>query len=282
MKLSVRSIFSVLLLSAQILSAGAAPPGLAPGRTMAAVFTPDVPASRMTQDASQAADDAAANKDEETLHDGSPLIALTFDDGPSTKITNRILDLLEIYGGKATFFVIGESIEKHGEVMVRAYSMGCEIGNHTYSHKNLTRLSMDGIRAEISKADDAILDLLLEDPKYMRVPECHYNHAVKAAVRMPIILWSIDTGDWRFGVRRGANTKHNRRTIVENVLNKAQDGDIVLLHDIYSFTADLCEELIPELCEAGFKLVTVSELFSAKGIEPESGKIYRNAKKADP
>ncbi|MCL2508129.1 MAG: polysaccharide deacetylase family protein [Oscillospiraceae bacterium] len=276
MRLTVRSILSFLLLFS--------------------VTAPYVPASQMTRDASEPATRAvsceedtlspggraAKDKDEKKLHDSSPLIALTFDDGPSTKFTNRILDLLEINGGKATFFVLGVNIEKHAEVMVRAYSMGCEIGNHTYSHRNLTKLSGDEIREELSKTDDLILELLLEDPKYMRVPACHYNHAVKAAVKMPIILWSIDTGDWRFGVKRGANTKQNRRRIVDNVLNKAQDGDIILMHDIYSFTADLCEELIPELRAAGFKLVTVSELFSQKGIEPKSGNVYYKAKNVDP
>jgi len=259
-----------------------------------AFFAVSVSASCVTQDASQpeyravlfrgrtAKTGGTADDKGEKLQDGSPLIALTFDDGPSTRYTNRILDMLEIDGGRATFFVIGASIEKHAEAMVRAYSMGCEIGNHTFTHANLTRLSSCSINNEISKADDAIFNYLLEEPRYVRPPEGGCNHAVIAAVNKPIILWSIDTGDWRFGVTKYGNTKQNRRKVIENVMREVQDGDIILMHDLYEFTADLCEELIPELRRAGYQLVTLSELFDAFGIKPENGTVYHKANRAAP
>lgn len=258
----------------------------------------EVPASHMTNDASHTVAHCSGisatsiiSTDKNSLtnktsssnkktQNSSPLIALTFDDGPSNRITDRILDILEENNSRATFFVIGTNIEKNSEVLVRAYSLGCEIGNHTYSHKNLTKLSKSDIDSEISSTNDAIFDFLLEDPKYLRVPACFYNKAVKAYVKMPIVLWSIDTHDWRYGLNKNKNTEANQQKIINEVLNKAKDGDIILMHDIYSITADACEVIIPKLCEMGFKLVTVSELFNAKGIKPENGNIYYKAVKS--
>ena len=205
---------------------------------------------------------------------GHPVIALTFDDGPRPSTTNRILDILEENGARATFFVIGKSAEAYPETVRRAKSIGCEIGNHTYDHKNLTCLSASGILEQLNDADEIIYDILSEFPRFLRVPGCNYNRVIKETVDMPIVLWSIDTRDWEYGRR---NTAANRKRVVGKVLDKVKDGDIVLMHDIYALSADCCETIIPKLCEAGFKLVTVSELFSAKGVEPENGHIYYKA-----
>lgn len=270
------------------------------------VFTAEASASQMSIDASHTADSfrhdynivqcsgiSAADKNavksgkksysknlsEKSKQNSSPLIALTFDDGPALRNTGRILDVLEENDSKATFFMIGCNIKKNPDVMMRAYSMGCEIGNHTYSHTSLTKLSVDDIKNEISMTNDVIFDYLLADPRFMRVPACQYNKNTKSAINMPIILWSIDTRDWRYGSSKSLNTKSNRQKIIDEVLSKAKDGDIILMHDIYTVTADSCEILIPELCRMGFKLVTLSELFDAKAIEPGNGKIYYSAKK---
>jgi len=211
--------------------------------------------------------------DKSTRND-PPVIALTFDDGPRPSITNRILDVLEDYGARATFFVIGKNAEAYPDTVIRAKSIGCEIGNHTYDHKNLTCMNESGIEKQLNFADEVIYDILSEFPRLLRVPGCNYNRVIKDTVDMPIVLWSIDTRDWEYGLR---NTAFNRQRVIDKVLEKVKDGDIVLMHDIYALSAECCETIIPKLCDAGFELVTVSELFNVKGVEPENGHIYYKA-----
>lgn len=153
-------------------------------------------------------------------------------------------------------------------------AIGCEIGNHTYDHKNLTRLSASGILKQLNDADEVIYDILSEFPHYLRVPGCNYNRVIKQTADTPVVLRSTDTRDWEHGRR---NTAANRKRVIDKVIGKAKDGDIVLMHDVYTLTADCRAIIIPKLCEDGFKLVTVSELFSAKGVEPENGHIYHKA-----
>lgn len=207
----------------------------------------------------------------------SPILALTFDDGPSTKSTERILDTLEANGAKATFFVIGRNIAGHTDTLVRAYRMGCEIGNHTYDHKKLCDLSADGIARQLEKTDEAIEGILGFRPTLVRAPCGRCGNATKAVDR-PIILWSVDTEDWDYACNKGGNTAQNRETIIRSVTEHARDGDIILMHDIYSLTADCCAEIIPALCQKGFRLVTVSELMAQKGISMKAGTIYHNGR----
>ncbi len=219
---------------------------------------------------------AQNKKSEQDTGNNSPMIALTFDDGPSAVNTPRILDILEENSVAATFFIIGRCAADNPEIIKRASSIGCEIGNHTYDHKNLTSLSKSEIRNQLDLASGVIEDILSVTPRFMRVPACHYNRAVKETSDMPIILWSVDTRDWSYGYRKSGNTPANRQKVIDEVM-KAKDGDIVIMHDIYALTADCCEVIVPELCKKGYRLVTVSELLDAKGIEPENGHIYFKA-----
>lgn len=207
----------------------------------------------------------------------APILALTFDDGPSTQSTERILDTLEANGAKATFFVIGRNIAGHSNTLVRAHKMGCEIGNHTYDHKTLCDLSAEGIARQLEKTDEAIEGILGFRPSLVRAPCGRCGNAVNAVDR-PIILWSVDTEDWNFACNKGGNTAQNREQIIRSVTEHARDGDIILMHDIYSITADCCAEIIPTLCEKGFRLVTVSELMAQKGIALKRGTIYHNGR----
>lgn len=214
--------------------------------------------------------DAAAND--------SPMLALTFDDGPSAKYTGRILDVLEANGAKATFFVIGRNIAPCADVLVRARKMGCEIGNHTYDHKKLSDLSGEGIARQLEKTDEAIEGILGIRPSLVRAPCGRCSAYVASCLDRPIILWSIDTRDWEYACSRRGGTPQNRDKIVRNVLEHARDGDIILMHDIYSLTADCVSQIVPKLCEMGFRLVTVSEMMESRRIELQGGTIYHNGR----
>ena len=196
------------------------------------------------------------------------LVALTFDDGPS-KYTNRILDCLAKYNAKATFFVVGNSVSSYPDVVKRAYSMGMEIGNHTMTHPNLKTLSADGVSRELNNAANKVSALTGIKPKLLRPPYGNYNSTVSSVAGMPLILWSIDTLDWK--------TRNADKT-VSCVLNEVKDGSIILMHDLYEPTASAAERIIPELVNRGYKLVTVSELAKAKGYTLTNGKAYSSFK----
>lgn len=197
------------------------------------------------------------------------LVCFTFDDGPYAPVTNRILDTLERYNGKATFFVVGDRAKTYEKQIKRAHDMGCEIGTHTYSHTNLTKLSVPQMQEEIKKSCDVISSITGEEVKILRPPEGATNDTVKANVGMPMVLWSVDSMDWSY---RNAVKDYN--SVMENVF----DGSIVLMHDLYPATAEAVARLIPQLAAEGYKFVTFSELMEIRGIEVKPGEKYFSAK----
>ncbi len=208
------------------------------------------------------------------------LIALTFDDGPSATSTNRILDVLEKNGSTATFFVVGYNIEKNISTIKRAHSIGCEIGNHSQGHKNLMKCSEAELRHQVDTPNKLLKELAGIDVKVFRAPGGNFD-GIEKKIGMPIIQWNVDTLDWKNKDSSNEDrTKEQRnadlKRIAEEVVNSAARGDIVLMHDIYGFTADLCEIIVPALVEKGFKLVTVSEMYEVYGEELKDGKVYRN------
>ncbi len=213
------------------------------------------------------------------------LIALTFDDGPRSSTTNRVLDLLERSGGVATFFLVGYNIPDNAEVIKRAAAMGCSIGNHTKDHKILTKCSADTIKAQVNGVNSLLRDMGIE-PTLFRAPGGAFK-GIKDQIGMPLIQWSIDTEDWKFKDASHKGRSAEERTadlnrIADMVFSQAKGGSIVLMHDIYDFTADLCEIVIPGLVERGFKLVTVDQLFEAYGEKLENGVVYYSAKLPEP
>lgn len=213
------------------------------------------------------------------------LIALTFDDGPRSSTTNRVLDLLERSGGVATFFLVGYNIPDNAEVIKRAAAMGCSIGNHTKDHKILTKCSADTIKAQVNGVNSLLRDMGVE-PTLFRAPGGAFK-GVKDQIGMPLIQWSIDTQDWKYKDASHKGRSAEERTadlnrIADMVFSQAKGGSIVLMHDIYDFTADLCEIVIPGLVERGFKLVTVDQLFEAYGEKLENGVVYYSAKLPEP
>lgn len=202
---------------------------------------------------------------EETRVDvDAPMVALTFDDGPGER-TGELLDQLEKYNSKATFFMLGQKVSGYSDVVRRMEQMGMETANHSMTHANLSTLDASGIQSEVDGANEEIEKAGGGFVDVMRPPYGAVNETVSASVKMPMIMWSVDTLDWK--------TK-NAKATVDKVMSEVTDGDIILFHDIHTTTIDAMMDLIPKLVEDGYQLVTVSELAEARGIELEDGKQY--------
>ena len=193
------------------------------------------------------------------------MVALTFDDGPGI-YTDQILDLLRQYNAKATFFMIGSQVSEFSSSVKREHDTGMEQGNHSWDHKTLTHLTADQIAQEVSRTNDAIRSVTGENPTLFRPPGGGYNDLVIAnSYNMPMIMWSIDTLDW---------SHKNAQITYDTVMDSVQDGDIILMHEIYEQSYIAATMLIPALQERGFRLVTVSELAEARGYNLTSGISY--------
>ncbi|MBR6186502.1 MAG: polysaccharide deacetylase family protein [Clostridia bacterium] len=210
---------------------------------------------------------AAVTRHIRVIDPGKPMIALTFDDGPSEE-TERILAVLEEYNARATFCVIGNKVENYVNVVKRTLAGGNEIASHTWNHSKLTSLSAASIRSQLQKTNDLIRELTGYEVKVLRPPYGSVNKNVRsvcAELGMTIALWQVDTEDWE---TRNANKTYN-------ALKKgAKDGVIVLFHDLYKTTASAVEKAIPELIEKGYQLVTVSELLSFLEEGAKPGAVY--------
>ena len=164
------------------------------------------------------------------------MVALTFDDGPG-QYTNSILDTLSAYNAHATFFVVGQNIdEETGAVMQRAVGMGCESGSHTQNHADLVKADADTFRQQIQQADENILKAIGRYPYFLRPPYGDFNDDVRRHVGKPLAFWSVDTKDWK---------TRNTACTVSAALNNIEDGDVVLMHDIYGETADAVAQIVP-------------------------------------
>lgn len=200
-----------------------------------------------------------------------PMVALTFDDGPNPSSTNRILDTLEKYNSVATFFDLASLVESYPNIAKREEKIGCEVGSHTYSHANLTHLSSDELDREMKKSTSVFKKVLGHDQVLVRAPYGSVNKQVRENVNYPLINWDIDTLDWQ---------SRNKNSILNEVRKiKDYDGRIILMHSIYETTADAVEELVPELINKGYQLVTISELAKYKGYDYlNNGTVYYSFK----
>ena len=137
-----------------------------------------------------------------------------------------------------------------------------------FSHPSLTKLSADEMMYQTDQTDQRVANLTSYTPKLLRPPYGAVNTVMKSNIQKPFVLWSIDTQDWK---------TQDKNKILQEVLGKVKDGDIILMHDLYYSTAEACAELIPALKAQGFQFVTVSELLSQKQITPVAGRVYRLA-----
>ncbi len=195
-------------------------------------------------------------------------IALTFDDGPNTTTTNEILDILEEYDVKASFFLIGDNIDYKSEKAVkRAHDMGCEIDNHSKSHDYMDNMSTDKIKEEIKYVDDYVYKITGEYPSFFRPPYIAVSDDMYSAIDIPFICGK-GCDDWMDDV----TAKQRANTVIQN----AKDGQIVLLHDAEGNkqTVKALKTIIPTLQQEGYTFVTLNELFECKNVEPDEDHMY--------
>lgn len=213
---------------------------------------------------------AAATTEDEEMSEEVKYIALTFDDGPNATTTNEVIDKLEKYGIVASFFLVGNNVnDESAKAVKRAYDLGCEIDNHSRTHSNMTELSAEEIKAEFDYTDEKVYEITGEHTKFFRPPYIAVHQIMFDNIDVPFIA-GIGANDWEDRV-----TAEMRARMI---LKQAKDGDIILLHDAEgnSMTVEALDTIIPELQKQGYKFVTVTELFSAKGIIPDMEKVYTN------
>jgi peptidoglycan/xylan/chitin deacetylase (PgdA/CDA1 family) len=212
----------------------------------------------------------AASGDADVKNEEKPLIALTFDDGPSSVMTTRLLDGLAERGVKATFFLVGNmAADNHGLVQ-RMAEEGHQIGLHTYDHslqQGLAGLSEAQFRGQVDTTRDLLSALTGQTEYMLRPPYGFVDDSVKKWADAPIILWSVDPEDWKY---------QNARQVAEHIITHAQDGAIVLLHDIFSTSVEGALKAVDELMKQGYGFVTVEELFAARGMTAEKGAVYNS------
>ncbi len=237
-----------------------------PGGIKSDPVTPVLPEELAAQEAAQnAAAQQATASGTDGIDPSKPMVALTFDDGPQPSVGNRIMDCLAQYGGKATFFMVGERVGSYKTEVQRMVAEGHEVANHTMNHKYLQKLGAAQIQAQVNNGNDAIQAACGVRPTLLRLPGGNHNATVLANTGMPMIQWNVDTLDWK--------TRNADKTVAA-VLNHVKDGDIILMHELYSSTGDAVLRIVPELHKRGFQMVTVSQLAAAKGKTLEAGKLY--------
>ena len=231
-----------------------------------------VPLSPTPREISEAVQEAAAFSRRTPAPDPErPMVALTFDDGPTT-YTPMILDLLDRYGAKGTFFVIGSRLNDGTRpVLQRMADMGCDIGMHDLTHADLTKFSAAANAQRIERMQGLISDQITGGYRtlLLRPPYGSLNQAVRQACCAAGVLcvrWSVDTRDW---------SHKNPKTVLKIVQTEARDGAIILFHDRLSATVTALEEVIPYLQAQGYDLVTVTELLRSSGDPLRAGEDYR-------
>ena len=190
-------------------------------------------------------------------------VALTFDDGPSPKTTPVALDLLKKYNAKGTFFMVGHAVEGNEDIIKRVIAEGHQIGNHSWDHPVLTKISLEKAKSQINDTTAALKKASGLDVHIMRPPYGAINGAIQAAVDQSFILWDVDTLDWK---------NRNTASIMKEV-RKAQPGSIILMHDVHQTTIDALPLILQYLTEQGFEMVTIEELM---GDQLELHQSYTN------
>lgn len=194
-------------------------------------------------------------------------IAFTFDDGPSKANTKDVVNYLSNNQAHATFFMLGNNMLNNPDIVKYVLDHGHEIGSHTYSHKNLKRISLNEVQSEIEKTQTVFNDITGLDIKLLRPPYGAINEKIKESFSYPYILWSVDTLDWQY---------KDSDYLYDYVINHVNDGDIILMHDIHTTTKIAVERILPELYARGYRVVSVSELANIKGMNLEPNKSYRS------
>lgn len=190
---------------------------------------------------------------------GEPIVAMTFDDGPHPRNTPRLLDMLRDRNIKATFYVIGRNVDLYPALTRRIVAEGHEIGNHTYTHGNLTKMSDEKVREEMVKCRASIAKASGVQPRTMRPPYGALLQRQRSMIHSefgyPTIMWSVDPRDWQ---RPGPSV------VTSRILSGTTPGAIILAHDLHAPTVDAMPGTLDGLLRKGYKFVTVSQLLAMK------------------
>ena len=203
------------------------------------------------------------------LPDTPPVVAITFDDGPRSNTTSRLLDELALREVQATFFLVGERIPGNEELIRRMAAEGHQVGVHSYSHIRLTALSRKDFDFEVNQTRGQLAGILDQASFWLRPPYGIIDDSVQKWADSPIILWSVDPEDWK---------DRDTQRIVGEVLGQVKDGDIILFHDIYDSSVDAAIQVVDALLDRGYCFATVEQLLYAKGVTPENGQLYTSVK----
>lgn len=188
---------------------------------------------------------------QENAQEEKKKVALTFDDGPHPQYTPEMLEVLQDCGVQATFFLLGEEVEKYPEIVKQIQEGGHLIGNHSYKHEQLSKLTMEQACAQVSRTNELICDITGTYPSYVRPPFGDWHEKLDCQVNMVEVLWDVDTLDW---------SSQNHADIVNKVLKNVQENDIILMHDGYETSVTAAKEIIETLQKQGYEFVTVDEI----------------------
>ena len=250
------------------------------------VDSSDLESTSESTSASQTADQTTSATNKPVDQTPKKKIALTFDDGPSTANTNAILDLLEQYNAKATFFVCGSNLTLSTKsILQRTVAMGCEIGNHTVSHKYLTEISEEEILKEIRDTNEKITRYSGTNYKCIcyRPPGGFINRSVMDTlydngISMYSIMWSSDSMDWSYQSRYKKGEISREEAVqgaFDTIVKETTDGTVILMHDIHGITVDVLKLVLEKYTAEGYTFVTVSELFGLEENAPEEAYFNR-------
>ena len=178
-------------------------------------------------------------------------VALTFDDGPHPVYTPEMLDVLKEKNVKATFFLLGQQVEQYPDIVKRMSEEGHLIGNHSYKHEQLSKLSSVQACTQVNRTNELIYSITGKYPEYLRPPFGDWKDRLDCEVNMIEVLWDVDTLDW---------SSQNKDKVVNKVMKNVEEGDIILMHDSYQSTVEATAEIIDRLQEEGYEFVTVDEL----------------------
>ena len=192
------------------------------------------------------------------------MIALTFDDGPDPTTTPQALAILKKYNAKATFFMVGKNVSANPDIAKQVRKEGHQIGNHTWDHPQLPKLSLDNAKKEILDTQEAIQKATGVQTKITRPPYGAINSAIQYGVDQSFIMWDVDSLDWK---------THNTTAILNEVKKEVKPGSIILMHDIHQTTIDALPTVLDYLKSQGYTFVTVDELLD---YQLESHRIYYN------
>ncbi len=187
----------------------------------------------------------------ENMQEEKKKVALTFDDGPHPVYTPEMLDLLKEKNIKVTFFLLGEQVEKYPDIVKRMNDEGHLIGNHSYKHEQLSKLSSVQACSQVNRTNELIYAITGKYPEYLRPPFGDWKDRLDCEVNMIEVLWNVDTLDW---------SSQNKDKVVSKVMKNVEEGDIILMHDSYESTVKATAEIIDRLQKDGYEFVTVDEL----------------------